>query len=386
MPEVIEAAIEAHGLAQVHGGQYQPPHLQTHKDSQHGDVQHAAFDGGDAVQPDIGRQQYGDKGTDHRLGGQGEDHQRVLPRAQPAQVPVGVFAFFLIHHRAELPIITLGVFHRHGIRAGDFVGHGFGLLEANVGVSDVGIGESGNLRQHLLAVFRGVFDHTKVQRVTQAGGYTGGFQTLFQAVYTHIALGHLALNGVQLRCIVGAYPGAVATAKAGVRILQHGAVFCVLGVSPSGAAFQAHRIIAMVTGHGDVHAFVVGVGAPFHVAHGTEADVGRIAVLFAAGRFTGMAADAVVGGKMKTVLLVPVGVVAHRRVLVDQQGLAFRRATTTEFQQINFAAIAVGIGHLGIKKFGVILLTRALLPGGFGFVIHRIGFSADLVQAIPYFT
>src|SRR5437867_3027765 len=141
---------------------------------------------------------------------------------------------------------------------------------------------------------------------------TSGFSPDLEAVHAHVALADLALDRVELRRVVRAHPGAVAAAEAGLGVLQHRAVFGVLGVGARRAALEAHRVIAMVAGHRDVHALVVGEAAALDITHRAEGQVRRVVVLLAAGRFAGVAADAVVGREEEAVLLVAVGVAADR--------------------------------------------------------------------------
>src|SRR5690606_6527877 len=142
---------------------------------------------------------------------------------------------------------------------------------------------------------------------------------------------------------------------------QHGAVLGVLRVGLRRATFQAHRIVAMVAGHRDVHALVVGIAAAFDVSDRAEGDVSRVLVLLAASGFAGMAADAVVGRKEETVLLVAVRVATHFRIAVDVQrrtGLPLR----IQLEQVDLLAIAVDGFYFLVGEQRVGALFRAHFP------------------------
>src|SRR5690606_26523620 len=265
------------------------------------------------------------------------------------------------------PVVALGipvVFHRHGVGALHLVRQGLDLLETDIGVGDRRVGEAGDADFRLLPILRDVFHHTEIQGIAHAGGYTGGLQAHFQAVDAHIALRYLSHDGVELGRVVGAYPGAVAAAEAGVRVLEHGAVLGVLGVGGGGAALEAHRVVAVVAGHGDVEALVIRVGAPLHITHGAERQVRRGLVLLGAGGFAGVAADAVVGGEEKCVLLVAVGVAADFLVAVDLHGTAPGEFFLHQLDQIDLLAVAVGVGNLRIRQQCVGPLAGADFPQG----------------------
>ena len=203
----------------------------------------------------------------------------------------------------------------------------------------------------MLAVLRRGFDHTEIQRAGQARRHTRGLQAHFETIHAHIALGHFAFDRVKLRCVVRAHPGAIAATEANVRILQHRAVFGELGVGARGAAFQAHRIVAVVARHRNVDATKIGVRAAFDITHRAKADVRRQIIFFAARGFAGVAAYAVVGAKVKAVLLVALGIGADRFAVIDAQ--AFTRECLMFFGQIDGLAPLIQLGAIRFRQCGV---------------------------------
>jgi len=151
------------------------------------------------------------------------------------QIPVLFLAFFRIDHGLVVALGIAVILDRHGVGALHFIGQGFNLLEADIGVGDIRVGKAGNTDFRLFAVFRNILHHAKIQGIAHAGRNTSGLETHFEAIHAHIALGHLTHDRIELWRVVGAHPGAVAAPKAGFRVLQHSAVFGVLGVGGGGA-------------------------------------------------------------------------------------------------------------------------------------------------------
>src|SRR5690606_40253527 len=65
-------------------------------------------------------------------------------RSSDLKIPVLRLADFLIDYRFVVAFMITMIFYWHGISAIHFNRHGSGLLEANIRMSDVGIGETGN--------------------------------------------------------------------------------------------------------------------------------------------------------------------------------------------------------------------------------------------------
>jgi hypothetical protein len=153
--------------------------------------------------------------------------------------------------------------------------------------------------------------------------------------------------------------------------LQHGAVFGVLGVGGRGAALQAHRVVAVVAGHRDVQALEIGEAATLDIAHRSKGQVRRVLVLLAARRLAGMAADAMVGVEVKTVLLVAVRVDADGGVFVDVQRAARRKLAFCEFDQVDLLPVSVHGRQLDLRQDRVGLLLGACLPDRARFARRR---------------
>jgi hypothetical protein len=116
------------------------------------------------------------------------------------------------------------VTQRHRIGAAHLARQALRLLEADVGMGDLGRGKTGNLRVEHFAVFRLALDHAEVERTGQAGRGTRRLQPDFEAVDAHIALRHVA--GLVSSCgALWGTPSAVAATEADVGVLQHRAVF-----------------------------------------------------------------------------------------------------------------------------------------------------------------
>ena len=138
-----------------------------------------------------------------------------------------------------------------------------------------------------------------------------------------------------------------------------------LSVGIGGTALQTNRIVTMVTGHGNIHAHEIGVTASLHIAHRTKAEMCRQLVLLATGGFAGMAADAIVGGKMKAMLLVAIAGVTHGGIGIDVQ--AGIRWDGTGGNQVDGVAIDIVLGRAGsalprINWFIVSELVHSPIP------------------------
>ena len=264
------------------------------------------------------------------------------------QVPVLRLALLLVDRRAIAALLVLVVLHRHRVGALHLVGQLLDLLEADVGIGDLGRRESRGSRLAPARGLRGSFSITPKSSAlpTQADTQAGFSPTSRRSTHM-LHLRDLALDRVELRRVVRAHPGAVAAAEAGFRVLQHRAVFGVLGVGARRAALQAHRVVAMVARHRDVHALVVGEAAAFDIAHRAEGQVRRVVVLLAARRFAGMAADAVVGGEVRSRAAccgsgcVPTAGFSLMYIERPTGELALRSV-----DQIDLLAVAVGLGHV----------------------------------------
>ncbi len=267
-----------------------------------------------------------------------------------------------VDDRAVATVFVLVVFNRHGVGAGHLVRQGLGLLETNVGGGDLRCREAGYLGQGLFALIGHLLNNTEIQGVADTGGHTSGLEVYLKAIDTHITFRHLTFDGIQLGGVVGADPGTVAAAETGVRVLQYGAVFDVFSVGAGWAAFQAYGVVAVVTGHGNIQALVIGVAAALDVAYRAEGDMGGVLVLFATGCFTGVAADTVIGGKEETVLLVAVGVTAHLGVFIDVQRSVDRQFALGQLDQVNLLAVAIFIVDLFLGQKGVGSLFGADFP------------------------
>ena len=93
------------------------------------------------------------------------------------------------------------------------------MLKTNIRMGNIGARKTGDFGFRLAAILRDVFGHAKIQCIAQTGGNTGGLEADFEPVHAHIAFAYLSLDRIQLWRIIGADPGAVATAKADIRIL-----------------------------------------------------------------------------------------------------------------------------------------------------------------------
>ena len=151
--------------------------------------------------------------------------------------------------------VTL-VAQRHAVGTLHLARQAAGLLETNVRMRDLRCREAGYLCLQLVTVIGRGFYNAEVECAGKTGRDAGRFQADLQPVNAHIALGDMSGRGVQLRCIVGAHPGTVTAAKTDIRILQHGAILGELGVGQRRATLQADRVVAMIAGHGDIHALV----------------------------------------------------------------------------------------------------------------------------------
>src|SRR5690606_33393654 len=98
-----------------------------------------------------------------------------------------------------------------------------GLLEADVRVRDRGVRKARDGKPRFLAVLGNVFHYAEVEGIAEAGADAGRLEADLETVDAHVALADLTLDGVELRRVVGADPGAVAAAEAGFRVLQDGA-------------------------------------------------------------------------------------------------------------------------------------------------------------------
>ena len=110
----------------------------------------------------------------------------------------------------------------------------------------------------------------------------------------------------------------------------------------------------------------------------------RVAVLLAARGFAGVAADAVVSSEVKTMLLVAIGIIPHRRIFIDTQRTAFRQRTATQIQQIDFHAVTIVLFRFAVVQFGVRLFAGAHFKHALGFVKQWFRLSTDLVQTIAH--
>ena len=267
-----------------------------------------------------------DEGADHRLRNQREHHQRVFARAEFFQVPL-LLGTATVHPGFVATVAGFVVRQRHAVGAFHFHGQFLFLLEADIRMRNIGARKTGDLRVQSITVFRFRFDHAEIQRAGETGRDAGRLQPDLEPVDAHIALGHMAGAGVQLRRIVRTHPGAVAAAETDVRVLQHRAVFGELGVRARRAAFQTHRVVAVVARHGYVQAFVFGPDAAFDITNRAKREMRRQVVLLRARRLAGMAGDAVVRGEIEPVLLVTVRIVADAFIAIDVQTLVAQLVT-----------------------------------------------------------
>ena len=209
----------------------------------------------------------------------------------------------------------------------------------------------------MLASFGPGFDNAEIQRTRQTRRHAGRLQADFEPVHAHITFRHLAFDRIELRRVVRADPGAIAAAEADVGVLQHRAVFGELGVGARRATLEAHRVVAMIARHRNIHARAGRIGAPFDITHRTERDMRRQVIFFRTRGLAGVAGDAVVSVEVKAVLLVAIGVVADAELSVDAQ--AFTRERVVRRHQCDRLAVAVGRRMRGVGQKSIRLLFGA---------------------------
>ncbi len=346
VPQIVEATIEAKGLAEMCGGR---GHAEPDQDQ--------GNDGNETIAD--ARHERRRERADGGLHGQRECDQGVLARREPRPVPPRLDAVLGIDNRTERSVLPswlgLPVLDWRGVRPRHLKGCCLQVLETDVGLGDVGVGEARNPGVGGFTPFRYGLDHAEVERIADARGDAGRLQTDLQPIDAHVAFLDLASHGVELRRVVGAHPCAVAAAETDVRILDHGPVLRMLGIGARRATLEADRVVAVVARHRDIDARVVGVGAALDVADRAKAQMWRQVVLLAAGGFAGMAADAVVRGEVERVLVRAVRVVADPRIAVDDEA----RPVVTVRQQLD--RVAVAIERLGgpLRELCVIRLVVA---------------------------
>ena len=221
-------------------------------------------------------------------------------------------------------------------------GRVFGLLKADVRTGNRRVGKAGN-RVLICSRFQGCFQlrrssgHCPDRQIHRLASnpLPGGQRTC--------CAGDPALNGVQLRGVIGANPGAVTTTETGFGILQHRAIFRMLGIGFGRAAFHAHRVITVVAGHGNIHALEVGIRAAFDIAHGSEKVNARGCHFLGAGRFTGVAADTVVCRKSGNRAACCGWGSCLRWVAIDFHGTACWGFGLGDINQRNQLSITVGV-------------------------------------------
>ena len=119
-----------------------------------------------------------------------------------------------------------------------------------------------------------------------------GAAPVSKAAVAHVALAHHAALGVVLRHAVGAVPGAVLAADAGVGAVADDAGRRVFGVGVHRAAREAGGLQAVVAAHRQVGARGLRKEAAFDLADPPPVDRRRVAVLLVARHHAALAADA----------------------------------------------------------------------------------------------
>ncbi len=136
------------------------------------------------------------------------------------------------------------------------------------------------------------------QAATQAGAIA-----VRQPVVAHVALADHAALGVVLRHAVGAVPGAVLAADAGIGAVHDHAGDWIFCIRLDRAADQARGLHAVIAAHREIVALRVRVVPAFDFADAPPVDARGIAVLLVARHHAALAADALRHIEVKAILL-----------------------------------------------------------------------------------